>query len=267
MNAAKALLSSKNITFDPYHGVTELKPNKQKRIQLVNEGVKITQNGIVPSLAKYYGEPETAVTHNLKDLFFNIPCIHRTYSLTFVSQKEMFVPLKDCKFVFDRKSKLVFCQGLLSNHARRSSGEKRLPASLILVERDDGIYIRSHNSIPWKRATSAKPTELKALMALQKSLRFDLQYISGSDTLWYIKLSSKSGTRLRRAPPTIMLMAAHRLSELCRYKPGALSSYLDGKQSWLLSEFVEMCPFQFIDEIASEITGYQFIIPNVRTPA
>ena len=56
----------------------------------------------------------------------------------------------------------------------------------------------------------------------------------------------------------------HRLSELCRYQPIKLSKFLAGKKNWLLTEFIEMAPGQFLDAIASEMTGYQFLAPNVR---
>ena len=59
----------------------------------------------------------------------------------------------------------------------------------------------------------------------------------------------------------------HRLSEICRYQPLQLKSLLEGQKNWLLSEFIQMSPIQFIDEIASEMTGYQFLVPNVRPAA
>jgi hypothetical protein len=31
-----------------------------------------------------------------------------------------------------------------------------------------------------------------------------------------------------------------------------------------LSEFIQMSAAQFIDEIAAELTGHQFLVPNVR---
>jgi len=43
-----------------------------------------------------------------------------------------------------------------------------------------------------------------------------------------------------------------------------LDSFLSGQKNWLLTEFIQMVPSQFIDEISSEITGYQVMIPNVR---
>jgi len=56
----------------------------------------------------------------------------------------------------------------------------------------------------------------------------------------------------------------HRLSEICRYQPLLLESLPAGQKNWLLSEFIEMSAIQFIDEIASEMTGYQVLVPNVR---
>lgn len=56
----------------------------------------------------------------------------------------------------------------------------------------------------------------------------------------------------------------HRLSEICRYRPLQLEKFLAGQRNWLLSEFVTMAPDQFIDGIAAELTGHQFMPPNVR---
>src|SRR4051812_26852549 len=53
--------------------------------------------------------------------------------------------------------------------------------------------------------------------------------------------------------------------EICRYRPLELASHLSGQKNWLLSEFIQMSPVQFIDEIASELTGHQFLMPNVRS--
>jgi hypothetical protein len=60
------------------------------------------------------------------------------------------------------------------------------------------------------------------------------------------------------------LAAMHRLSELCRYRPIELASFLAGQRNWLISEFIQQTPEQFIDEIASELTGHQIMVPNVR---
>ena len=53
----------------------------------------------------------------------------------------------------------------------------------------------------------------------------------------------------------------HRLSEICRYKPMDLTSFLDGQKNWLLSEFIQLAPGQFIDELAAELPGINFWYP------
>lgn len=108
MNAAKALLSSKNITFNHYHGVTHHSTGNSTRISLNNEGIKIKQNGILPSLSSYFGETETNNTHSLQELFFNLPYIHRTYCLSYTRQTEMFIPLKEVSFVHDSNNNQVY---------------------------------------------------------------------------------------------------------------------------------------------------------------
>ncbi len=73
MNATKALLVAKGVTFNERHGVGA-HPNViagQKR-SFPNEGVRIHNQGILPSLAAYYGETEVAQTHSLQELFFNM---------------------------------------------------------------------------------------------------------------------------------------------------------------------------------------------------
>jgi len=54
----------------------------------------------------------------------------------------------------------------------------------------------------------------------------------------------------------------HRLSELSRYEPITLSKHLNSQQNWLLSEFIKSAPYQFIHEIASEITGEESLVPR-----
>jgi hypothetical protein len=37
-----------------------------------------------------------------------------------------------------------------------------------------------------------------------------------------------------------------------------------GRNNWLITEFIQMSPLQFFDEIAAELTGHDVLIPNVR---
>jgi hypothetical protein len=109
MNAAKALLVSKGLKLNEHHGVSaHPKAAKVLKRTLTGQGVKIYAQGILPSLSAYYGEAEPSNTHTLQELFFNMVFIHRTYCLTFSGQKEMFVPLAECRYAYDSTSEEVF---------------------------------------------------------------------------------------------------------------------------------------------------------------
>ncbi|WP_321575008.1 YaaC family protein [Paraburkholderia franconis] len=140
---------------------------------------------------------------------------------------------------------------------------KRLPVEVVALPGSTPA-IQSVASTTWATANSPTNAELDALCQLNASLRRVFHYINGAHTLWYLKTTGSY--EINRMPITLTLSAMHRLSEICRYKPSQLQSYLDGQKNWLLSEFVAMTPAQFLDEIASEMTGHQIMIPNVRLP-
>jgi YaaC-like Protein len=266
MNAAKALLVAKGILFDEMHGVRAHNiRGTSKKITLSNEGVKIMQKGILPSLSSYLGECEISSIHSLEELLFNLPFIHRTYCLTYRNQSDLFIPLTDCCYAFDSTTNQAYFKANLSSNFADARFIKRLPS--VLIADPNGLDIRAIRSTESVTITDHRlkfPADIANIELLHKKIRADLQYINGAQTLWYAKAIVTGPTRLERSPLTLTLAAMHRLSEICRYRPIELSAFLDGQKNWLLSEFIQMAPGQFLDEIASEITGYQFMIPNVR---
>lgn len=266
MNAAKALLSAKNIVFNEYHGVVLHKiGGSSNKISIKNEGVKIKTNGVVPSLSTYFGETESSRIHSLKELLFNLPFIHRTYCLTFPSQIEMFIPLRECEYVSNKANRTAYFRAKLSADFSSQRIINRLPSPFELDSVEENDYsIKSINSVPFSSPIRPTKTDINNLITLHTELRKNLFHINGTQTLWYIKSSVSGPAQLNRFSPTLTLAAMHRLSELCRYRPLELTSFLSGKHNWLLSEFIRQSPLQFFDEIASEITGHQFLTPNVR---
>lgn len=266
MNAVKALLSAKGVPFAEMHGVRgHNNRGTSKKITLSNEGVRILPKGILPSLSGYLGETETGTTHSLEELLFNLPCIHRTYCLTYKNQVDLFIPVTDCRYVYDPANGTAFFAANLSQDFVGTRYIKRLPATLI---QDTNVAnkgaVRSVLSVPISSATITKTADVAELVKLQRHLRPELNYIAGSQTLWYIKANVNGPTRLNRSPLTLTLAAMHRLSEICRYRPIELASFLAGQKNWLLTEFILMSPPQFIDELAAELTGLQFMVPNIR---
>lgn len=267
MNAVKALLTAKNISFDQMHGVkAHNMRGSSNKISIVNEGINILNKGILPALSTYLGEKETNRNHNLQELLFNLPYIHRTYCISYPKQTEMFIPLVDCCFVADTINKYAYFSAKLSKDFCSYHVLNRLPSGLIKDETSDEKYkIKSIIKVPFLNPKRPSKEDLNQIKILQKEIRQDIHYINGSQTLWYAKSVVAGPKNLQRFPITITLAAMHRLSEICRYRPLELASFLNSQKNWLLSEFIQESPLQFIDAISSEITGYQFLVPNVRS--
>lgn len=267
MNAAKAFLSAKGVAYSPYHGVKAHNMNgASSKISIVNEGVRILNNGIVPALSNYFGEQEATTTHSLQDLLFNLPHIHRTYCLTYPNQTEMFIPIVNPRFVYDAAANVVRLHAQISRNFQSHHVIRRIAPEFIADATADpkSYEVVSAASRQFTRPLKPTAADLAALTSLQEALRRDLFYINGSETLWYLRSKVTGAKTLSRMPTTITLAAMHRLSELCRYKPVELSSFLGGQKNWLISEFIQQSPEQFMDEIAAELTGHRILVPNVR---
>lgn len=266
MNATKALLVSKGVTLDGFHGVGKHNMQGQATaINLDNEGVIIRAKGVLPGLSLHLQEAEPLKTHSMKELLFNIPCVHRTFCITYSGQDDMFIPLTDCQFVFDPATNDAYLAGKLSSDFDDPLFVGRLPASLVAnVGTGSTRDFRSVMSVKVSGPTLPTATDVASIARLNSALRPDLQYISGSQTLWYAKANVPGPRRLLRSPLTLTLAAMHRLSELSRYHPMELTQFFNGPQNWLLNEFIRMSPQQFLDEITAEITGHQCMAPNVR---
>lgn len=266
MTAAKALLAAKSVPFDEHHGVrAHNMRGPSSKIALSNEGVRVMQKGIAHALSQYLGEAETSTSHSLEDLLFNLPCIHRTFCLTYKNQKDLFVPLTECRIEFDQVSGTAYFSAQLSKDFAGPTFLRRLPSSLVAdATANDGRKIRSVAHAAVAQSVARTPAEIAAVAALLRTLRPDLNYIAGAQTLWYAKTIVPGLSRLKRSPLTCTLLAMHRLSEICRYRPMELASFLTGQKNWLLTEFIRMSPLQFLDELAAELTGQQFMVPNVR---
>jgi uncharacterized protein (UPF0332 family) len=264
MNAAKALLASKEVAFSPHHGVgAHRMRGENSKVVLSNEGIVIKQSGIVSTLAKYFGETEREQKHSLEDVLYNIVYVHRTYCLSYPNKRERFLPLKDLAFVRDSETSEVWFTANAVDDADWKFFRKHLPPEVTGAS-GGAATVNSVAKIMWSTLDKPTDAELAELSGLNKQLRRVLHYINGAHTLWYLK--STGSHEIDRRPITLTLAAMHRLSEICRYKPSELRSFLDGQKNWLLSEFVAMAPTQFLDQIACEMTGHQIMIPNVRNP-
>lgn len=259
LNATKALLITKNVAFEEKHGVSGFTVDGQT--SLSNEKVIFKNSGILSSLCFHLGESTNNDIYTLKALLGNIPNIHRAYNLTYSSSKDIFIPIKNPMIVKSMTNEESWFSAELTDKFSNQHTINKLPNGFI---RDLGFeeeyIIRARKRFKWK--FSDKKSSLESFRKYHMKLRSHLFYINGTSKYWYIKRGGNIDNLINRSTMTIMFAAMHKLSEMSRYTPNVLSRHFDCQHNWLLSEFVSSALNQFIDEISSEITGLEFMLPG-----
>lgn len=267
LNATKALLEVKNIGYDLAHGVSG--KSEDGRVNIINESVRFQPAGVVSALGVYLGEivPAGGEKHNLKDIFYNIPYIHRAFNLTYSNMAELFIPIISPRFVHDKaRGKAWFEITLEPEHSNKRTLTRLTGYSLDKRYDNSLSYtLRRNKNFSWiaPRNTPSKES-LNNLKAYHEKIRNELRYIYSPNELWYIKRKDLKNHIIHKSTLTLTIGAMHRLSELSRYNPQTLSKHLTKDASWLISEFINKSTYQFIDHISSEITGNNFRVTGFR---
>jgi hypothetical protein len=267
LNAVKALLTVKRVQFVEKHGVSGSQGINAKR-SLSNEIIKIEASGIVSSLSKYLQENQIQTEHSLYDLLANLPFIHRAFRHTFKSNSELFIPLENLVYRKHPTDNYIwFSAEIIGRYSDRRS-LRTLPNKFeIDVGYEEKCIIRTKKRIKWYVQGADEIRKNQALQRLNKlhqSVRLDLSYISAPIDLWYLKRKISNTRAIDRYDMTIMIAIMHRLSELSRYDPKGLLSYFNSQANWLLTEFIQRAPSQFIDELICEMTSLEFRLPGHR---
>lgn len=259
LNATKTLLLTKGINFSDEHGVTGYTIGEQTALS--NEKVKFKLGGILPALCQHLGEPSNQEIYTLKDLLYNLPNIHRAFDLTYSADTELFIPISNPKIVRSETThESWFCAELNGSYANGHTINKLPPNFERDLSAQNSFVIRAKerfNWIPNKRTAS-----LNRYKNYHIKLRKNLYYINGVSRLWYVKRGGNINGIIPRSTMIIMFAAMHKLSEMARYTPDKLSKHFECQHNWLLSEFITSASGQFIDELSSELTGHEFMVPG-----
>lgn len=259
LNAVKALLEFRGVAVSARHGTHG--KSVTKKATLAGENVRFGTRGIAAALAAQMGDQDIRTEFTLKQLLYNLVFIHRAFVLTFPKQPEIFVPLSKVGFVQKTGTPDIW----LSMEADKKFEERRLLTNLPAgFERGSLInphVLRTRKRIKWLDGDAAS---IRRMMNYNNRFRKNIKYIRGQPPTWYLKLSNTDPNIVQKSSLTMMLAAMHRLSELARYDPFRLKALLETQQNWIISEFIGSAPLQFLDEIATELTGQNLAIPFVR---
>lgn len=263
LNATKALLAAKDIYSGPYHGLSGRTETKRKAA-LSGEIVTIVKGGVAPAVSRLFADAEPRRSVSLKQLLYNIPYIHRCYTLTFPLKKELFIPIVGAEYVIKNGSTESWLQFRPDVHFGVNEILASLPAD---VEQDVGVknafVLRAKSRFKWHSNPGNRARNIAKIQNYNSRMRKNLSYIRGQPPTWYLKRQISSADVVNRSTILITLIAMHRLSELARYNPLKLERLLGTQANWLLTEFIRSAPIQFLDEVATEITGQTLAVPFV----
>ncbi len=267
LNATKALLCMNKIdVHNISHGITQNRHGNAASNSLENAEVIFLGGGILTELSRYLGEEVTKQTQVIKDLLYNIPCVHRAFALTYVGSPELFIPIKDISFVREDTTSKAWVQFTVDERYANGTALRYLPSGFKKSTTEGAeYYLRKENSrFKWD-IHSGIDERLNNLAAYHKKVRKDLHYIYSDSRLWYIKKDIPTNPHiLRRNSLTLIFAVMHWMSELVRYNPEKFEKYMRSNQNWLLNEFIENALYQFVDEISCEITHQDIMTAGYR---
>jgi hypothetical protein len=266
LNATKTLLEVQSQSHGNRHGVSGDRPEDAKA-SLANEMVRFQSGGVLPALCSYLGDGVSSQEYSLRDLLWNLPFVHRAFRHTFTSSTELFIPLESACYVSREDTSEAWFQAEVASRYTDGRILRHIPTSFESFVDGDQTLIRRKKRFKWLKGRTSKEDKTRALRRLETyhaSVRRVIVSISGDHDLWYLKKSVSNNPVSERHNLAVIFAAMHRLSELSRYDPSGLDRHLCGNANWLLTEFIEHSPDQFIDQVASEITGFQVRRPRVR---
>ena len=231
LNATKALLTVRGETFSDRHGVHgENEPGKRS---LQAEKVNFQGQGVLGALCHLCGEDSNPAQYSLKETLYNLPFIHRAYTLTYRSVTPLFIPLRNPRFVRKTGStETWFCAELEPRYHNRHTDGKLPDGWEIDVGAPMPGTIRRKARFKWK-VRGDQRGNLERLTNYHREIRKQLFYIVGPMRLWYLKRGDTGQACIPRSSLTLTFAAMHRLSELSRYDPLSLTKHLDRDHNWL----------------------------------
>lgn len=174
LNATKALLTAKRAPFSEHHGLAG--ESLESSTSLANEVCKIKGAGLLLSLAQYFGANLRGQKVPLKDVLYNIPFVHRAYTITFRGSQNLFVPISDARFVRQNGGQEAwFCATIREPRYQKDA--------FILKQRGwerdkserDRFVIRSKRRFRWQVRGTPKVTRMTNLIKNHQKIRRDIK--------------------------------------------------------------------------------------------
>ena len=271
LNAVKAYLSFTSKSADEFvedfgnHGLFENQDCNGTDLDSIE--IAHRKTGVFPLFARHLDDDFDTLWINgkgssksLRCLLYNLPFVHRAYSMTYSGQSkkidELFIPVKtgespqyykanDGKaYVLVNLEKSYFpinAQTIPNFYIKTIGNNFKVYSGFTMISNVGVRYNSSSISKEMKENT--------------EKLRKNFAYIRSDKRLWYLKrIAIQNDKVINLSTLTLNMAALHRISEIARYKPEQLNRLLKSKENWLLHEYISQALDQFLDEISAEIT-------------
>ena len=271
LNLVKLLLIHRNIALPPAvrHGISDPKANIRRRLRFESQAVRVEvgasdHSNLFPELigalsGKSLRRPAVFL---VKDLMAQIPGIHRTYCQV-VDWEPIFCPLYATEILSGGSS--VWVRIRLKRHG--TDVNKTLPKLRNLSEFERVLtQVEPHDADNevWFETKTPVPGSRKGIDAAIRVLWKQIQscgvwaLLTGDGYRYYLG----DVPAARRFPQLCSAYAImFYLGSLTRYKPYDFDKIIKRDYAWLVSEFLETQPLQFVYVLASTISGVDVVRP------
>lgn len=265
LNAAKALATLVNGELgEVAHGVRNSRVEKRKTLDKIEITFMQREDGVMRILSNYFREAQTVQVFSLKRALYNIPCVHRAYSLTYGNFSEIFIPVSNIHFLKDDNAGKMYLCFHIDEHFSYKRIKKTIPDAFeVIGETGNKAYIVQEKN-GHRYTTGDINAQYGQLQEYHNSIRPFFDYIFGDARLWYLKKKPQNQEFIDRTSTTIIFAVMHWFSELVRYSTIVFEQYLNAKENFLLNEFIETALHQFIDAISCEITHEEIMTAGYR---
>ncbi len=270
LNAAKAyiLFESKDVKKDlihlSRHGLNEGHSDNDSltSASLDSIYIKRKEKGVFTCLSCYLDDSfqlnwNLGKLYSIKELMSVLPFVHKAFVSTYSLKRkdEMFLPLPANTFptfyyCSDKKIHLVF--DLQKSYFKRNATS--IPKEIEGLIPDEFDISKEDRF----KLFSKQDFKKKEIINHYNKYRKIFSYISADTRMWYLnKKSDNSFSNINKISISMAIM--HRFSEIVRYKPEQMEELLNGKENWLIKEYISLALDQFLDEIACEITKQEIM--------
>lgn len=247
------------------HGLIESNENIRKRLTITSQVVKIgTARGTHLSLYREFmkecGFPVPANPQGTKvvDLFEQIVGIHRITSYTLKRNRQYF-PIKDICFEYEPSIKEVWISFYIDRDEvdnSAASGIRKHTTCFQEVESPKSCC-RRYESDSMRYSRSPMQVLRKLVLNTWKDIWSELR--PGRYKFWISSVHKDK----RRAQLASGFQAMFFLGSVSRYRPDDFYKLIEGKHGWMVQEFINTQPLQFIYFLGSGIADAEMVVPEL----